>query len=184
MSSTMSSSDTDLSVKLSIPVKSDLGIKFDGKRENFHRWRDALKTELDTINLWEHVESDNDPNPRSRLNILKEKFLGVQAVYNKMKVSDDQTTVTDAETFKKKSVDPAEAEFNAARTKLTAGYIKRWETNDNIVRSFGIIFYNVRTRYFLRTLFTSVKSTCGSTSCTPRILSPCEEPSIDRITRL
>ena len=134
MSSTMSSSDTDLSVKLSIPVKSDLGIKFDGKRENFHRWRDALKTELDTINLWEHVESDNDPNPRSRLNILKEKFLGVQAVYNKMKVSDDPKTVTDAETFKKKSVDPAEAEFNAARTKLTAEYIKRWETNDNIVK--------------------------------------------------
>ena len=81
------------------------------------------------------MESDNDPNPRSRLNVLKEKYLGVQAVYNKMKVSDDPTTVTDAEKYKKKeSVDPAEAEFNAARSKLTAEYIKRWETNDNIMK--------------------------------------------------
>ena len=134
MSTSTSSTDADVSVKLSIPVKSDLGIKFDGKRESFHRWRDALKTELDTISLWEHVESETDPNPRSRLNVLKEKFLSVQAEYNKMLVSDDVSTVASAEKYKKECVDPAEAEFNTARSKLTAEYIKRWETNDNIVK--------------------------------------------------
>lgn len=134
MSSSVSTPDTDVSVKLSIPVKSDLGIKFDGKRENFHRWRDALKTELDTISLWEHVESETDPNPRSRLNALKEKLLGVQTTFNKMQLSDDSATVAGAEKYKKEYVDPAEAEFNTARSKLTAEYIKRWETNDNIVK--------------------------------------------------
>ena len=134
MSPSTVSTDTDLSVKVSIPVKSDLGIKFDGKGENFHRWRDALKTKLDTINLWEHVESDSDPNPKSRLNAMKEKYLNVQAAYNKMRVSDDPEIVANAVEFKKNSVDPAEAELTAARSRITAEYIKRWETNDNIVK--------------------------------------------------
>ena len=43
MTSSTFSTDVGLSVKVSIPVKSDLGIKFDGRRENFYRWRDALK---------------------------------------------------------------------------------------------------------------------------------------------
>ena len=87
-----------------------------------------------TINLWEHVESDIDPNPRSRLNVLKEKFLSVQAAYNKMLVSDDPDVVAKAGEFKKDTVDPAETLFDSARKKLTAEYLKRWETNDNIVK--------------------------------------------------
>ena len=55
----------------------------EGNRENFNRWRDALKTALDTINLWEHVEQDSDSNPKSRLNAMKEKYFNVQAAYNK-----------------------------------------------------------------------------------------------------
>ena len=51
-----------------------------------------------------------------------------------MQLSDDSATVAGSEQYKKEYVDPAEAEFNAARSKLTAEYIKRWETNDNIVK--------------------------------------------------
>ena len=51
-----------------------------------------------------------------------------------MLVSDDLDVVAKAGEFKKDTVDPAETLFDSARKKLTAEYLKRWETNDNIVK--------------------------------------------------
>ena len=51
-----------------------------------------------------------------------------------MLVSDDLDVVVKAGEFKKDTVDPAETLFDSARKKLTAEYLKRWETNDNIVK--------------------------------------------------
>ena len=51
-----------------------------------------------------------------------------------MLVSDDLDVVVKAGEFKKDTVDPAETLFDSARKKLTAEYLKRWETNDNIIK--------------------------------------------------